>query len=67
MEEIDLEGKYNKDWCDNIAELKRWDQKKPLLEELLKDTEIPKFKPGTYTELSSTVKKMILDSNVPVS
>ena len=47
--------------------MKKWNEKKDLLEKLLLDTSIPKFKEGDYSLLVKTILKLVSDSNIVVS
>lgn len=47
-------------------ENKNWKEKKEMLEELLKDSDVPKIKPGDFSGITKVLKKMLGDSNAVV-
>jgi CLASP N terminal len=55
------------EWLDKIGELKDWKAKKEMLDELLKESDVPKIKPADFTNIAKVIKKFIGDSNAAVS
>jgi cytoskeleton-associated protein 5 len=64
---VDLLTKYDVAWVDKTLELTKWNEKKAALEELLKDSDVPKIKEGDYGNISRMLKKLVGDPNVVVS
>lgn len=65
---VDLITKFGApEWLDKIGELKEWKAKKEMLEELLKESDVPKIKPADFTNIAKALKKFIGDSNAAVS
>ncbi len=65
---VDLITKFGApEWLDKLSELKDWKQKKEMLEELLKESDVPKIKPADFMNIAKVLKKFIGDSNAAVS
>lgn len=47
--------------------MKKWTEKKELLESLISDSTTPKIKNGDFSNLVKVLKKLIGDSNIVVS
>jgi hypothetical protein len=47
--------------------LKKWDEKKGLLDQLISECNVPKIKPGDFSGLMKTIKKLMNDTNPAVA
>ena len=47
--------------------MKKWNEKKELLEALLNDSDVPKLLPDDYSSLITQLKPMLTDSNAVVA
>jgi len=65
--EVDILTKYNPEWMENLLALKKWNEKKGLLEEIIAAAGAPKLKPGNCGHLVEGLKKLIMDSNIVVA
>jgi cytoskeleton-associated protein 5 len=63
----DILPHYQDEWCDKVLEIKKWNEKKEKIEELVTAASVPKIKAGVQTALLAALKKLINDSNVMVS
>jgi hypothetical protein len=59
-------SKFNGEWLDKLAEMKKWNEKKEMLDELYNAANTPKIKPGSFTDLSKAIIKLMSDSNFAV-
>ncbi len=66
-EAVNILAKYGNEWQDKILELKKWTEKKELLDALINEANVPKIKTGDYSGLVRTLKKLMGDSNAVVS
>ena len=64
---VNILSKYNAEWCDKILEMKKWNEKKELLDLLIKDTDVPKLESGDYSGLIKVLVKLTNDSHAVVS
>ena len=65
-EQTPVLGKFGEKWCSSLVALKKWTEKRDKLEELLKATNVKRIKAENFTELGSTLKKVLNDSNIVV-
>lgn len=66
-QEVDLLKKYNAEFEDKVAEMKKWNEKKEMLDQLYTDSNVPKIKAGDFSSLIQMIKKLINDTNPAVS
>ena len=66
-EEVDLLKKYGPEFEEKIPEMKKWNEKKEMLDGLFNDANVPKIMPGNYINLLTIIKKMVGDTNPAVS
>lgn len=59
-------GKFNGDWINKINELKKWNEKKEMLDELYNAANTPKIKPGNFLDLGKALIKLMNDPNFAV-
>jgi cytoskeleton-associated protein 5 len=65
-EAVDILSKFNGEWLDKLAEMKKWNEKKEMLDELYNAANTPKIKPGNFADLTKALIKLMSDSNFAV-
>jgi hypothetical protein len=65
-EAVDLSVKYDGVWQDKILEMKKWNEKKEMLDALITDSNTLKIKNGDFSGLVKSLKKLLSDSNFVV-
>lgn len=65
-EAVDILSKFNAEWLDKLVELKKWNEKKEMLDELYNAANTPKIKGGDFGGISKALVKLMNDSNFAV-
>jgi len=65
--EVAIDVKFDQDWIDATAALKKWDEKKAKIEELCEACKNVKIKPGNFGPLAAFLKKECSGSNMNIS
>lgn len=65
--EVDLIGKYNAEWMEATAAIKKWNDKVAAVEALVDEAGKVKVKPGNPEALAAFCKKEIGNSNINVA
>ena len=64
---VNLLAKYGPEWEEQIVNMKKWDEKKGLLDQLITDSSVPKIKAGDFMGIIKVIKKLINDTNPAVA
>ena len=65
--EVDLHDKFNGEWLDATAAIKKWNEKKEKIDELINTCEKNKIKAGNFDGLIAFLKKELANSNINVA
>ena len=65
--EKDILSTFNNEWLGALGEIKKWDEKKAKMEEVVAAADTPKLANGDYSALFDSLKKMAGDSHAAVS
>jgi len=65
--EVDLSEKFNGEWMDATAAIKKWNEKKEKIEELINTCEKNKLKSGNFDGLIAFLKKELANANINVA
>lgn len=65
--EINLNDKYGPEWQDATAAIKKWNEKKEKIDELINACEKNKIKPGNFDGLIAFLKKELANTNINVA
>lgn len=65
--EVDILGKYNAEWMETTAAIKKWSDKVAAVEALIDEVGKVKVKPGSSEALAAFCKKEIGNSNINVA
>ena len=65
--EVDVIGKYNAEWMETTAAIKKWNDKVAAVEALIDEVGKVKVKPGNPGGLAAFCKKEIGNSNINVA
>jgi hypothetical protein len=64
---VDIISNFGPEWQDKILEIKKWSDKKQMLEELQAASNTTKIKNGDFMPIIKVLKKLLGDSNTVVS
>lgn len=59
-------SRFNNEWLDKLAEMKKWNEKKDMLDELYNAANTPKIKSGDYNNITKAIIKLMSDSHFGV-
>ena len=65
--EVDILPTFTIDWCEATAGIKKWNEKKDKLEEIVTACKNKKVKPGHFDNLTAFLKKEIAATNINTS
>lgn len=65
--EKDILATFNNEWLGALGEIKKWDEKKAKMEEVIEAANTPKLANGDYSALFDALKKMAGDAHAAVS
>jgi hypothetical protein len=60
---VDVLAKFSEKWVDKTLEIKEWKEKVEKLNELVKDSSVPKITPGNCSYILAFLKRLLNDSN----
>ena len=64
---VDIFKKFNESWSEKVLAKEKWNEKKTMLEELLKDaTNTPRIAASSFPHITNLLKKTLTDSNQQV-
>ena len=65
--EKEILSQFNAEWLSALGDIKKWNEKKEKLDQVVEAASTPKLKPGDYGPLFEVLKKMSGDAHAAVS